>query len=912
MNPNDKLLLLYNKNQSTWEDATEKVQYFKETFIYGNHSGYLVTFISGKTYPYNRYSLEFYTDPMIIDIKDKDVYVEGQLYLDIQKVIKFDLYYKMFHRSGNTSWSMHVSFKNKNINPQSDIFNYYKDLSFYAKKSSNSDDSIQSFVYDQYQRITKIDTRSALYAFMTGQNQLTTNPFTPLFPFDFNQSQKSALMAALSNQISIIEGPPGCGKTQVILNILINLIYHDKKVAVVSNNNTAIQNIVDKLKETHLDFLCAKLGNKENKSSFFLEQFDISSQQNYIKNFENYDTSKLNNFFLNQNIVLLDALHKKENELAQLKITLEQLNKEYDHFQIKFNDVINAHTFNLKDRTSSEYLETKLFIESTKKWGFWNKLKLKWVHEIPSNYLNSINALVILLENSYYTSKQRELNQSIQSIETYLNQYNFDQIKAKYMEKSRGLLFEKLSQTHLKYQKEIFQVDDYKQNFDEFIKQYPIILSTSHSLLYSVDKETMFDYLIVDEASQSELLSSVLAMSAAKNIIVVGDSKQLDQIDDEGLSGISKKLSEKYNVLKEYIYNDNSLLSSIKQVFPKAPVTLLKEHYRCHPTIINFLNQKFYDNELIIMTKVIEQEPIELIQLVSGNHARKNPNGSGLYSQREIDEVKSYLNQNLIKDLGIITPFRIQAQKFQEQLDEYDSIEADTVHRYQGRQKDTIILSTVVNDIEKTEQNERFFDFINNPKLFNVALSRVKNKVILIGSEGVFNSKNNHFADFIQYAKYQTDFTKLTKASVTSVFDSLYDETSKKYQDNHKLIITEKLILDLIQDIIKSYPSLKVSMHVSLNKIIHNIELYTEQEQKYLSNNLTHVDFLIYNNITKVNVLAIEVDGIKYHEQSEKQSLRDAIKNKAFEYCGIRLLRLKTNGANETMIIETALNERLS
>ena len=912
MNPNDKLLLLFNKTQNKWEDATEKVVSFKETHYYGNLSGYLVTFSSGNTYPYNKASFIFLTDPIIIDIKDKDIYVNNQLYMDVKKILKFYRYYKIFHQDGDTTLSMNVLLKDKIKDSQTNIFNYYNDLAYHAHKMTNSEESIQTYIYQQYKNISKINSESALFAFMSGKYQSYNLSFTPIFPFDFNQSQKKALMAALNNQVSIIEGPPGCGKTQVILNILMNLIYQDKKVAVVSNNNTAIQNVLEKLQEQHLDFLCAKLGNKENKSSFFLDQFDISNQKSYIEDFKDYDSNKLNSFILHDNNQFLDNLHDKQNELAQLRIQLDQLAKEYEHYRFKFQDQIESNSLMIKDRTSSQYLAAKVFIESIIEWGFWNKLKLKWKYKINPKHLNPIQHLIIHLENKYYMTKQIEIKQAIESIEDYLKANDFNQIKATYIEKSKGLLFEKLEPTYLTYQKEIYSIEDYKYHFEDFTKQYPIILSTSHALLSSIDHESMFDYLIVDEASQSELLSSVLAMSAAKNIIIVGDSKQLDQIDDSGLMGISTKLAEKYQLSHAYLYNSNSLLGSIKQVFPTAPVTLLREHYRCHPTIINFLNQKFYDNELIVMTSSNYKEPIELIQLVNGNHARKNPKGSGMYSQREIDEVMAYLNEHPFKNLGIITPFRIQAEKYVEVLDNNTSIEADTVHRFQGRQKDTIILSTVVNDIEKTEQNERLFDFINNPKLFNVALSRAKNKVILVGSEGVFNSKNNHFSDFIQYANYQIDFTKLTKATVTSVFDTLYDATKLQYQQNQKLIITEQLILDLINDILKAYPSLKVSMHVSLNNIIRDIALFSENEQKYLNNHLTHVDFLIYNNITKTNILAIEVDGIRYHEQNEKQQLRDTIKNKAFEYIGITLIRLKTNGSNERNIIESALNQTVN
>lgn len=92
----------------------------------------------------------------------------------------------------------------------------------------------------------------------------------PIFPFRYNLSQKTALDHALRSKISIIEGPPGTGKTQTILNILANLaVMQEKKVAVVSGNNAAVQNVRDKLEAEGYPFLVAGLGNNENKENFF-------------------------------------------------------------------------------------------------------------------------------------------------------------------------------------------------------------------------------------------------------------------------------------------------------------------------------------------------------------------------------------------------------------------------------------------------------------------------------------------------------------------------------------------------------------------------------------------------------------------------------------------------------------------
>ena len=74
-------------------------------------------------------------------------------------------------------------------------------------------------------------------------------PEAVIYPFGLNQSQKLAVERALSSKISIIQGPPGTGKTQTILNIIANVVRSGKTVAVVSNNNSATHNVVEKLEK---------------------------------------------------------------------------------------------------------------------------------------------------------------------------------------------------------------------------------------------------------------------------------------------------------------------------------------------------------------------------------------------------------------------------------------------------------------------------------------------------------------------------------------------------------------------------------------------------------------------------------------------------------------------------------------
>ena len=79
-------------------------------------------------------------------------------------------------------------------------------------------------------------------------------------------------------------------------------------------------------------------------------------------------------------------------------------------------------------------------------------------------------------------------------------------------------------------------------------------------------------------------------------------------------------------------------------------------------------------------------------------------------------------------------------------------------------------------------------------------------------------------------------------------------------------------------------------------------EPLTEEENKYARNPLTHVDFLLFNQIDKQPMLAIEVDGTGFHEAGSKQAERDIKKNSILEKCAVPLLRLRTDGSGRASI----------
>ena len=92
--------------------------------------------------------------------------------------------------------------------------------------------------------------------------------------------------------------------------------------------------------------------------------------------------------------------------------------------------------------------------------------------------------------------------------------------------------------------------------------------------------------------------------------------------------------------------------------------------------------------------------------------------------------------------------------------------------------------------------------------------------------------------------------------------------------------------------------------HYPLSRLIADWFLLDEREKAFVGNHLAHVDFLIYNHLTKKPLMAIEVDGWHFHKNSEVQQARDSIKDKILAKFGLQPLRISTT---DTVNVETMM-----
>ena len=898
-----------------------------------DHGNYKIMFRNSPgTYTYKEENVTWLTHPEQPGLANYQITSKGKILSNIDKLFIF---------SDSTQRYWHIRFQNgkeydyKEEDLQisqsclkdtlsKNIFEYLKKV---ADANKLKADDGTKLLAKQYEKIQFIADDRAIAVYLNPQKykmQTRTAP-TQIFPFGCNASQQKAVQTAFESQISIVQGPPGTGKTQTILNIIANILLHGKTVQVVSNNNSAIVNVLEKFCKYDMGFIVALLGSTANKEKFI----ETQEEKQYPENFESWHNADASQpgFLdkIHRQTEELKNIFSKQERLAAARQEIQALNIEQQHYLQEFGT--QETTIKRRKNTSSTALlnlwnECQHFAEQQQaqasgirkitafiqrlKWLYF-KIKSKTICAIPDKnfYNREITSIIADFQILFYQTRHAELKAEIETLEKELTDKDAVKIAGRMADASMKYLKNRLFHTYgNNHEKPVFTLSDLKRNCQEVQKEYPVILSTTFSSLNSLRQDTVYDYLIMDEASQVSVETGALALACAKNAIIVGDTMQLPNVVTEENKTELDVIANAYQIKPEYDCAGMSFLQSVCKAIPNAPQTLLREHYRCHPKIINFCNQKFYGGKLIIMTHdKREQNVICAIRTVKGNHSRNHIN------QREIDVIKEEVLPNLSygpNEIGIIAPYNRQVDTVKSVLAE--NIDVATVHKFQGREKDAIIMTTV---------DDLITPFSDNPNLLNVAVSRAKSQFYLVVS-GNEQPKDCNISDLIAYIEYNNGTVSTSK--IHSIFDYLYEQYTDvrmAYLKKHKKISeydSENLTFALLEDILEdnlNMHHLKIICHLPLYMLIQDYSLLNEEESKYAANIRTHIDFLIYNRVSKQPVLAIETDGYAFHQSGTKQAERDIKKDRILQLYGIPLVRLSTTGSNEKKIIEDKLNEIL-
>ncbi|MCP9611374.1 AAA domain-containing protein [Coprobacter tertius] len=882
---------------------------------------------SYKTYRYSSDKILCLTDPESIDIGQNRIFIDDRLILDLKEVLAFRhksrVYWHVVHTNGYTrdliDGQLVVKASCLSDRKSGKVFEYLKSVAATNILGKEEGKSENGLLYKLYRGIDFIDNQMAVAPYLNPGKKIKSYKSSDLiFPFGCNASQKKAVVCAFKNQISVIQGPPGTGKTQTILNIIANILLKKQTVLVVSNNNSATTNVLDKLDKSGLGFIVAPLGKKENKEAFIANQPPLPKELLHWK-LNTWDKGK-NRKGISDALSRLDKIYAIQEKLALSKQELKEVELEWNHFRNEQNTDFSS--YDLSKNLKSSYildlwLQFQAYAENDSispdgwvqkilaaiKWWWMNRIG-KYRLRLKSKFDKfNLQAIITELQALYYLRKIDELNKLITDLMAELKMYDAKAESGRLTDLSMQLFRAALYDKYGKTNRHVFSsLDDLRTRSGILKEQYPVVLSTTFSSRLCLPENDAFDYLIMDEASQVSVETGALALTCARNAVIVGDTLQIPNVVTEEDKIKLNVIAERYDIPPGYNCADNSFLQSVCDILPDVPQTLLREHYRCHPRIINFCNQKFYGGSLLIMTEEDDKPDTMRAVLTSpGNHARSH------YNQREIDVIKNEVLPGLPSrdDVGIITPYNAQVEQLSRQLPDF---EAATVHKFQGREKDTIIMSVVDNQITP---------FSDDPNLLNVAVSRAKDRFCLVVSGNEQELKGN-ITELMSYIAYN-NFT-VTESKIHSVFDYLYSQYTRQrfsFIRGHAKVSeydSENLTFALIQKILekhREFHHLSVVCHVPLRNIIKDNSLLSEDEKNYVSNYRTHVDFLLINRVSKMPVLGIETDGYFYHNCETQQHLRDKMKDHIFQLYRIPLLRLSTVGSGEENKIVDSLASQI-
>ncbi|MFH7321012.1 AAA domain-containing protein [Desulfurivibrio sp. D14AmB] len=892
-----------------------------------------VTFKKGKPYRYASCNVEYLSNPDHIPVDNSRFIIEGDVLSDVTEVLRFGNWVKIFHGSGGSRCCQLSAFSAKSMESSNgrsmDVLAYFRELAEGVTLRTDEGDSLLAM---KYRQLNTVSHRSILSSFLQARavdSKTVASDITSaiIFPFGCNMTQKTAVQRAIQHPVSLVQGPPGTGKTQTILNLIGNMLLQKKRVAVVSNNNSATANVLEKLQKYELDFVAAFLGSAQNKQAFIEGQTGATVRMPTLDEAgQDEDAVREEIIRLNQE---LDKKFETKNELAAVIQQIDALRLELAHFE-GFQQETKGRDSNTRERTFRPRVSARKLMDSwlacereakrhssnasfasfptraaSRHVGILEKIRLLLRFGMAGRlfFRLSDEERISLLQKAYYLRKLAELEDKRKTLEVSLEKFSFDRRLKRLTTLSMQLLKHRLAERYNNRARAVFAPEDLWKRPEEFLDEYPIVLSTTFSVITSVQNGYLFDCVIVDEASQVDLLNGVLAMGCAEKLVVVGDPMQLPNVLTEQDEKRAKLVAERYEVPGYARFERHNLLTAVRAAFREIPETLLREHYRCHPRIIQFCNQKFYGGELLVMTRDQgESDVLKAYMTVEGRHAR------GTFNQRQIDEILENVLPELGSveptDIGIVSPYKAQTARMRASVSSKE-IEVDTVHKYQGREKRVMIITTVSN-----EANE----FVDNPNLLNVAISRAQEKLRLVVSKEMAEG-NGNVADFVRYIRYSN--CEVIPGRVRSVFDLLYREYTTarlevlKKRKRVSKYDSENLSYGEIEAVLqeKAYRGYSVVIQFPMSMLVRNTEGLTTEESAYATHPWTKTDFLVYRKVDKSPVLVIEVDGYAFHREGTRQAERDALKDPVLKKCGLPILRLSTIGSNERIRIRKKLED---
>lgn len=583
-----------------------------------------------------------------------------------------------------------------------------------------------------------------------------------------NEEQKQAVKLILETKdVSFILGPPGTGKTSVIAEAVYQLTKNGKTVLVSSQSNDAIDNALEKLYD-----------NPDMRIVRLTRDIDIDNPyhvdrilSNIVTNIENHlaareeEGNKFVKKYLKASEAIPEAYSKMPKAITEaINITLTNNESIYK----RYHDIVSSLEINhcnpdeisnlFTGKTNLSIKEIAYRINNSEHFsdllkGYKSYLSNKLKNRLSPDdkkKVEQVSQKTEIIHNilTAYRKNKFDVNDDIKAFKSIPNQYLHD---------------------HVIKNTNVFGITC-NANSDKLLQQMDESL-----------RNMTFDYVLIDEVSKATLPEIIGCILKGDKVVLIGDHRQLPPVfnEDKKQKDLSPDELKQIYVFKELITN-----TIFKKLYDKAPddiKCMLTKQYRMHNEIANMAISKFYvdcNNNTLLENGLSDQESDKMKShtitidsmttgkcIISPDHhaywidssvpARENERiyeehqGTSSYNTYEIRIIKSLVqkidaclsssNSQDKPSVGIISFYASQNDKLRntistmkKNLKALDKIDVNTVDKFQGQERDIIIVSMVRSVEEKRIPLHN--SFFKAYERINVAFSRARKLLIVVGS----------------------------------------------------------------------------------------------------------------------------------------------------------------------------------
>ena len=631
-------------------------------------------------------------------------------------------------------------------------------------------ETVLSLINEEYTQAKPTDTQ-----------QKTLENFFPVTPLSLSDAQLNVVKNVENARLVSVFGPPGTGKSQTIVNLAAHLIANGKTVLVASRMDKAVDVVAERLNELGAPFLALRAGRLNYQRELSMKLQDLLA--NKVDLNEDAESSILCDVKdMEELLKTISDLEKKSEKIISLEGEWTCIDK-----QIKLEEPNHSKHLYIKRVLKGDEINTiesviKTLSGNLEKSGFFAGLKnhsslssLKRILKLKSFDVTNENLSILSTELEFakliYSARKIEteiqkignihvLSEQIRNMKRKQKRLAINILKCKRRAALKGLMQDPVKRQRLfvhsrslverrqNLQNRLLETEDFKP----LLEAFPCWCVTTYAASGSLPlKPGLFDVVIIDEASQCDIASCFPILFRAKKAVVVGDDKQLPHLSflekAKEQSFLSQYgITDRYQLMWRFRTNSMFDLANYYSMHP----TLLDEHFRSLPPIINFSNKEFYGNRIRVMrrnddTKKVLETVVVPDGKVDFDATRNLP---------EIEALVKRLHEIVVEDerkganeganggvngwkpvsIGIISPFRAQVEQLKisvakvlsEYMIEKHQIEIGTAHTFQGDERDIILISWAY----ANNSFPQSLIFLQKPNLFNVAITRARYQMI--------------------------------------------------------------------------------------------------------------------------------------------------------------------------------------